>query len=236
MTETEIQPRYGIRTGSASAPAAPAGRPELVAREAAGLGLHHLAAAMEHRITRAWADRPDPLLMQLRSDHPEDLAAAEVIVKAELGGRRSWLLKAQSAHNRYLAPVTARRRAAGLLPKALVLRLSLIALLILPSLLMVVFEAPLAALVLTGAASVIAALVAGQAIHAWLRIPVQPAIRPRWLKEIRTDIVDATLLAILQGRGVDVDPQTALAAGRGWQHIRFVAAALDRIDAGPVDD
>jgi hypothetical protein len=195
--------------------------------------LHHLAAAMEHRITRAWADRPDPLLVQLRSGHPEDLAAAEAIVKAELGSRRSWLLKAQSAHNRYLAPVTARRRAAGRMPKAMVLRLSLIALLILPALLLVVFDAPLAALVLTGAASVIAALVAGQAINAWLRIPVQPAIRRPWLKEIRTDITDAVLLATLQRRGVTVDPRTAQAAGRGWRHIRFVAAALDRIDDGP---
>jgi hypothetical protein len=109
----------------------------------------------------------------------------------------------------------------------------MIGLLILPSLLLVVRDAPLPALVLTGAASVIAVLVTGQAINFQARIPVQPVIGNRWLQEIGQDITDAALLAVLRAGGIEVDAKTAEAGAGGWNDVRFVAAALDRLDAGP---
>jgi hypothetical protein len=225
-------PRYGIRTLVEPVPSGRrAAAPDHIAKEAARLGLHHLAAAIEHRLTRPWAGREDALLVRLRGDHPEALRAAEQIVRRELGSAKSWRMKASAVHRRYLGPAIARRRAAGLAGRAWAVRLALIVLFILPSFLLVVGAAPLPALVLTGAASILAAFGCGRAVTVWLRLPVQPVIRRRWLQEFRRDIVDATLLALLQEKGAQVDQQAAEAAVRGWKHIRFVAAGLDRLDA-----
>jgi hypothetical protein len=62
---------------------------------------------------------------------------------------------------------------------------------------------------------------------------VHPPVRAGWVKELRQDVVDATLLAVLQNKRVAVDRQTAAAAARGWKHLSFVAGQLDRMDQGP---
>lgn len=84
-------------------------------------------------------------------------------------------------------------------------------------------------LIPTASVSAVLAIVGGEAITARLRVPVAPRIRRLWLKELRGDITDATLLAVLAQKGIEVDPRTAEAAGRGWESIRYAAETIDRL-------
>jgi hypothetical protein len=72
-------PRYGSRSEAykpeATAPASGI-RAEETAEAAARLGLDHLAAAIDRRLTSHWSDKEDPLVAGLRKAHPEELSAA----------------------------------------------------------------------------------------------------------------------------------------------------------------
>lgn len=120
-------PRYGARrdadTPQPSTPA-PAQRAEETADAAARLGLDHLAAAIDCRLTSSWADKKDPLVEALRTEHPEALAAARALVKLHLGSQRQWRLKGQTIRDRYLAATTQRRRGSGNAKEILFLRLA----------------------------------------------------------------------------------------------------------------
>jgi hypothetical protein len=59
-------------------------------------------------------------------------------------------------------------------------------------------------------------------VHA--RVPVMPNIRAAWLAEIRNDVVDATLVAILQNNGAGLDALTAAAGLHGWTSIQTAVA------------
>ena len=58
------------------------------------------------------------------------------------------------------------------------------------------------------------------------RVPVMPAIRGAWLNELREDIVNATLVAILQNKGVALEARAAAAGRRGWESIQIAAKAV----------
>ncbi|MEZ2388851.1 hypothetical protein AB6813_04770 [bacterium RCC_150] len=245
MTETQYRladgsPRYGIRRNAAPSRKVSSlpGNAGDIGREAARLSLDHLEAAINHRLSSAWADQEDPLLVEFRNEHPEELKAARALVHEHLGSNRSWLRKAQAVRDRRLTSLARRRKASGHAAAAFVLRLVLIAGLLLPSIILVANGAPLLNLVLTGVISLGAAYGAGHAITEWARVPVMPHIRPGWLKELRSDIVDAALLAIVQEKNVqeknDVDSRTADAAVRGWKHLRFAATTVDILHDGPV--
>jgi hypothetical protein len=228
-------PRYGVRTAEAVPAAAPAlpSDPGLVARAASRLGLHHLAAAADSRVTRRWADKDDPLLAALRAEHPAELAEAKGLVEAELGGRADWLRRARSNHNAFLAPVTGRRRAAGSHAAAMLQRAALaLGLTGTAGFVAVSTQGNLLLLLATGVVVCGLAYVLGSMVTARLRLPVPARLFGRWLEEIRTDITDATLLALLQSRRIEVDDRTARAARRGWEHLQFVAAKVDEIHAG----
>jgi hypothetical protein len=60
-------------------------------------------------------------------------------------------------------------------------------------------------------------------------VPVMPNIRAPWLKELREDVVNATLVAILQNKGTPVDPGTAAAARRGWESMCTASKAADSL-------
>lgn len=53
-----------------------------------------------------------------------------------------------------------------------------------------------------------------------------PNIRGHWLAELREDVVNATLVAILQNKGTAVSPATAAAGRRGWVSIQAAAKAV----------
>ncbi|MGO4187388.1 hypothetical protein [Pseudarthrobacter sp. TAF60_1] len=52
-----------------------------------------------------------------------------------------------------------------------------------------------------------------------------PNIRGHWLNELREDVVNATLVAILRNKG-DLDARTAAAGQRGWASIQAASKAV----------
>lgn len=53
-----------------------------------------------------------------------------------------------------------------------------------------------------------------------------PTIRGPWLSELREDVVNATLVAILQNKGSALSPAIITAGRRGWTSIQDAAAAV----------
>jgi hypothetical protein len=229
-------PRYGVRTQepapAAGMPALPADA-RLVPRAAARLGLHHLAAAVDSRLTRSWADTDDPLLAALRARHRSELAEAEELVQAELGGRAAWLRRAAANHAAFLAPVAGRRKADGR-HGAAALQRALLALVLtgVAGFVAIATDGNVLSLLVAGVLLSGLAYVLGSMVTVRLRLPVPVRLRGAWLQEIRRDITDATLLAVLRANGVDVDERTARATRRGWEHLQAVAAKVDGIPSG----
>jgi hypothetical protein len=220
-------PRYGSRsddhTNSAQTPL----RAEEAAESAARLGLDDMAAAIDRRLNAVWADREDPAVTALRKDHPEELAAAKALVKLHLGTQRQWRLKAQAVRDKHVASVMLRRRASGSAIEILLLRLGLLIALIAPPVYVVATSREdILKLVLTGAGCVVAALIGGHFLTVRARVPVAPNIRSGWLNELRDDVVNATLVAILQNKGNGPDRVTAEAGLRGWRSIQQAAQAV----------
>lgn len=226
-------PRYGARH-DADTPqpttSAPAQQAEETAAAAARLSLDHLAAAIDRRLTSSWADKKDPLVETLRTEHPEALAAARSLVKLHLGSQRQWRLKAQIIRDAYLAATTQRRRVSGSAKEILFLRLGLmLALIAPPAFVVATSRDDIVKLVLTGAVCIAAAFVGGHFITVRSRVPMMPNIRGAWLNELRDDVVNATLVAILQNKGVSLYRRTVTAGRRGWDSITAAAKAVDAL-------
>lgn len=222
-------PRYGHRTVAPSTfPEAPPVKVEETALAAARLGLDDLAAAIDRRLTSSWADKADPVVEALRKDHPAELAAARDLVRLHLGTQRQWRLKAQLVRDRHLADTLLRRREAGNALEILFLRLGLIAALIAPPSYILASnqEEDLVKFIITGAACVAAAFTGGHFLTVRARVPVMPSVRGPWLAELREDIINATLVALLQSKGVSLPPGAAEAGRRGWTSIQVAARAV----------
>lgn len=223
-------PRYGIRAHSdVSVDPARSADPATALREAAQLGSNHLSAAIASRFRQPWADRRDPLVIELRSAQPAAFAEAKALVKDQLGSAKKWRAQADKRFDAYREPVKARRRAAGVVRNATIQRAVLMLALIALPLYLAVTEAPLTTLALVGIAAVGAALLLGRAVSAHERIPDYPPLRLAWLEEIRQDVIDAALLAVLDREGHAVDARARAVCLRGWKHVRNVAEAVDRI-------
>lgn len=228
-------PRYGSRSEAykpeVTAPASGT-RPEETAEAAARLGLDHLAAAIDRRLTSHWSDKEDPLVAGLRKAHPEELAAARALVKLHLGSQRQWRLKAQAVRDKHLAATMHRRRATGSGREILILRLGLMIALIAPPMYVIAASREdILKLVLTGAVCIAAAFIGGHFITVRSRVPVMPNIRGAWLNELRDDVVNATLIAILQNEDVELDDKTAEGGRRGWQSFQAAAQAVDALQS-----
>jgi hypothetical protein len=186
-----------------------------------------MAAAIDRRLASAWADAPDPAVTALRKEHPEELAAARALVKLHLGTQRQWRLKAQAVRDKQLAATVRRRRVSGSAREILVLRLGLMAALITPpAYIVATAQDDIVKLIVTGALCFAVALTGGHFLTVRARVPVMPNIRGPWLNELREDIVNATLVAILQNQGTDLDRSTAAAGRRGWNSIQSAAKAV----------
>jgi hypothetical protein len=222
-------PRYGHRTEAHTADQAetrPGIRVEEAAEAAARLGLDDLAAAIDRRLSSSWADRADPLVTGLRKDHPEELAAARALVKLHLGSQRQWRFKAQAVRDKHLAGTMRRRRASGSAREILALRLGLLVALIGLPAYVVATSTDVVKLVLTGVGCIAAAFLGGYFLTVRARVPVMPVIRGAWLNELRDDIVNATLVAILQNKGVALEDRAAAACRRGWESIQVASKAV----------
>jgi hypothetical protein len=220
-------PRYGHRTdqNTCQPAATTALKVEEAAEGAARLGLDEMAAAIDRRLTSAWAETPDKSVAILREQNPEELAAARALVKVHLGNQRQWRMKAQAVRDKQLAGVTARRKASGSAREVLALRLGLIIALIAPPAYIVATSQDVLKLVIVGATCLATALVGGHFLTIRARVPVMPNIRGPWLAELREDVVNATLVAILQNKGIAMSPATAAAGRRGWVSIQEAAVA-----------
>jgi hypothetical protein len=228
---TDGSPRYGIRTleGAGSATAVrTAASPEAIARQAAGFSRTTLAAAALNRLTKDWADQEDPLVTALRQEYVWEARQAKSMVRQALGSNQDWLNASARVFHRSLKPVHDRRRAAGRTRAAWIQRAVLFLVLLAPPLLLVITEAPIAWLLAAGIVSAVLAKAGGDHITARLGIPVAPPVPALRLKELRRDIEDAVLLAILQGKGTDIGAETAAAAGRGWDNLA-AAGSADRL-------
>lgn len=222
-------PRYGHRTESNEGQPAPAAsaRVEEAVEGAARLGLDEMAAAIDKRLSSSWADAPDTAVATLREQNPEELAAARALVKLHLGTQRQWRMKAQAVRDKQLGGLMARRKASGTAREVLALRLGLIVALIAPPAYIVATnQTDVLKLVIVGAICLVAALVGGHFLTIRARVPVMPNIRGPWLAELREDVVNATLVAILQNKGITVSPATAAAGRRGWVSIQEAATAV----------
>ncbi|ELT43547.1 hypothetical protein [Arthrobacter nitrophenolicus] len=225
-------PRYGRRTGPGQnqQPTAVAPRVEEAAIGAAQLGLDTLAAAIDRRLSSSWADAQDPALMALRNENPEELAAARALVKLHLGSQREWRFKAQAIRDKRLAGMMARRKASGRALEVLALRLGLMAALFAPpAFVLATDQDNLLKLLVVGVICVVAALMGGHFLTVRARVPVMPVIRGPWLNELREDIINATLVAVLQNKGMHMDPETAAAGRRGWESIQAAEEATSRL-------
>lgn len=226
-------PRYGSRSDThtaAAVPGAAEARVEEASEGAARLGLDHLAAAIDRRLTSSWADMANPLVTTLREAHPGELEAARTIVKKHLGSQRQWRLKAQKVRDKHLSATMRRRRVAGSAREILALRLVLLGSLIsLPAYVVATDRENLLKLVLVGIACIAVAMSGGHFITVHARVPVMPNIRSAWLYELREDIVNATLVTILQNQGVEPESRTAEAARRGWKSIQTAAKAVESL-------
>ncbi|MBG0738982.1 hypothetical protein IV500_06035 [Paeniglutamicibacter antarcticus] len=186
-----------------------------------------MAAAIDRRLVSSWADNPNELVEGLRDAYPEELVAARTLVKAHLGSQRQWRLKAQSVRDRQLAGLMDRRRTSGSTRGILALRFVLMAALIaLPVSIAATDRENLLKLVLAGVACFILAVVGGHIITVQARVPVMPAIRGAWLSELREDVVNATLVAILRSKGILMEARTIAAAERGIESIRSASQAV----------
>ena len=223
-------PRYGSRTDAAPETERPAVkvRVEEPAEGAARLGLDHMAAAIDRRLISSWADKPNPLVTAMRQAHPEELAAAKTIVTKHLGSQRQWRLKAQAVRDEHLSATMRRRRAAGSAREILALRLVLlVSLIALPAYIVATDREDLVKLLLVGVACVAVAMAGGHVITVHARVPVMPNIRSAWLYELRVDVENATLVALLQSKGVELEARTIAAGQRGWNSIQGARAAVD---------
>lgn len=228
--ESIEQPQYGVRTGQTPVPGSGQGAGQII-REAAALDVRHLAAAIDRRLTSEWADGDNPLLSRLQHTHPNAYQAAKKQVSEVLGNNVRWLARARSAYHQRLAPVSARRKTSGKLKGVSRQRMSLLLGLSAPSGFVLSAGLPLETLVVVGAGSLLAAAVLGEALTVKLRLPVPGKVRRGWLDELRADVENAVLLAVVEKQGIDVDAPTARAASRGWLQIRRVAERVDALDS-----
>lgn len=146
-------------------------------------------------------------------DHPEELAAAQVLVKLHLGSQRRWRLRAQAVRDRQLAGLVDCRRKAGSTRAILALRLGLMAALIARRA-YIVFTDPdgYIKLLVTGVRCFVAVLGGGHVLTVLARIPVMPPIRGPWLNEL---------------------PAKTRSTRRWWQSCRIKGVALTRTPFWP---
>ncbi|MCC3292493.1 hypothetical protein [Arthrobacter sp. zg-Y1110] len=240
-------PRYGVRTTGAGQdhavvkPVRPfLGSPAALISEAEAMDAGHLHAAVKLRYSQEWADAPDPVLEAWRKEHPAELKEAEALVGKKLGkGGGSmaltspWYLSALVLESRRNQPVRMRRREtrtgrgtrlANMLFRAAMLG-ALIGMIRSGGDPQVVVSMVLFYLLVSEPLAV--------SSRQSRRLPDTAAVPLTGLDELRGDLVNAVLLGIVLGKGIDVDPVIRAAAERGWRHVRHAADGVDRIRRGP---
>lgn len=239
-------PRYGIRIGDGPyGPPAPEPTPDTAAPEPARGGgaeadailqkalafdTDQIAAAQNRRFQQTWAEQDDELVLAFRAEHA-DLAEIAVRTTSEaLKSNVKWFVRS--------ARPAAKLHEKASRNRSLALRgsVNLVKFLIRSSRLVIVWlmvtgptpEAIAGGLVLLFLLRRFARMNQGR-----LKLPLGARLRWSGFSDLRRDITDAVLLALVVGAGHTVDPDTAAAVGRGWKHLVFVAGKVEEIRRGP---
>lgn len=227
-------PRYGIRTGTAPTHVATVPslvRVERTADAAALLDAAELKLAVQHRFVLDRVNHADAeIISGLRAGHPEELKEAEAIVAKRLGSPSVWMRGAKTA---YTEAVIDEAQMDGTLVNQLVaslksLGLAVVSLVIVVGL--VVTEAPY----LPSLAIIIGMVLAVLHIQRKLSRTIDPRCLPTRIdredaRSLWEDVVNATLVDLLQSKGIPLDQATMRVALRGWNHTRYVASVAQEL-------
>lgn len=232
LTETytlaDGSPRFGVRTAAPEAPEAGAQKPgrdaRTVAWEAERLDAFELEAALQFRYRLGDREATEALIAGLRSSHPEELRAAEEIVRGVLGSPAAWLRNAMTFRRARLSADAERNGGPGRTTLAPV-----VGRLVLGLLPIVAWVAALAAHMNGSIAFVLFVLVSAavgpyqRRLGRKMRGMLPPNIQPEDRNTLWADAVDATLADLLE-RNPGVDPAALTAARRAWRHNVSAAA------------
>lgn len=226
MTDTYMlpdgSPRFGVRTAEPEATAAAPGSstrdPHTVAREADGLDALELETALQFRYRLGSRTADQALIDGLRTAHPEELRAAEEIVKGVLVSPREWWSLAKKDRMEQLTKDWERQGGAG--PKVLAPMVGRLVLSLLPVavwLLALVVHIDDSLAFCTMIAATFAIAPYQRRLERRTRGLLPPKIHPEDLAMLWDDAVNATLADILDqvpGAGA----AALSAARRAWRH------------------
>lgn len=232
-------PRYGIRTtGLSSIPVATV--PSLMrvgqtADAAALLDAAELKLAVQHRFVLDKFNHADAeIISDLRGAHPEELKEAEAIVAERLGSPSVWMRGAKTA---YIESVIEEAKADGTLVRqfaSALMSLGLSVALLVIVIGLAVLDAPSSAFL----AIVVAMSLGARPVQKKLGRTVNPGGVPTRVDRedariLWADIVNATLVSVMQNKGIPVDQATSKAALRGWNHTRYVGTVAQELRTNP---
>jgi hypothetical protein len=238
-------PRYGIRIGDGpyGAPA-PEPTPETAAPEPARGGeaadailqkalafdTDQLAAAQNHRFEQTWAEQDDELVLAFRAEHA-DLAELAVRTTSEaLKSNVKWFVRSAMPAAKVHGNV---RRSRSLALRGSV---NLVKFLFRTSRLLIVWlmvTGPTPEAIAGGLVLFFLLRMFARMNQARLKLPLSARLRWAGFRDLRRDITDAVLLALVVGDGRTVAPDAAAAVGWGWKHLVFVTGKVEEIRLGP---
>lgn len=222
-------PRYGIRTTGleaiAEAPARPQATVAQTADAAAQLDGAELKLAAQHRYILDRFRQDAEVISSLREAHPEELKLAEAAVEARLGSPRTWIFGARKAYidttiddaeksGTMVSQFTAMMTSLGISIGSLVILIGM----------MVNNVPPLPFLGVTLGLWLILIPVRRKLDRTADRSTLPHDVSKDEALAFWDDVVNATFLAVLQNKGVEVDLATSAALTRGWNHTRYVAS------------
>ncbi|TSE14994.1 hypothetical protein B1A87_002730 [Arthrobacter sp. KBS0703] len=232
-------PRYGIRTtGLAQVSVATA--PNLIrvgqtADAAALLDAAELKLAVQHRFVLDKYNHADAeIISGLRADHPEELKEAEATVAKRLDSPAVWMRGAKTA---YTEAVIEEAQMDGTLMRQLAASLMSIGLSV-AMLVIVIGLAATKAPPLISLVIVLGIYLGTRPIQRKLGRTVDPGSLPTRIDRedarfLWDDVVNATLVAVLQSKDIPLDQGTVKAALRGWNHTRYVATVAQELRTNP---
>jgi hypothetical protein len=227
-------PRYGIRTADAPAvPASAASKPlagKLPVEIAAGLHRQHLAMAAALRTVRLRTDDATERVARLRTDHVVEYALAVAAAEEHLGSPRKWRQASlENFSEEVTSPVMKSRSG---MSRFVILGVAILCFTagipVLAIGLPFMGHELLVVLTVLWTYLFLGAKAVGH-LYKKRRYPEKFALNGYLVRDLYEDVVDATLVCLLQDKGVEIDPVTEKMATRGWRDIQAVAAKVDEI-------
>ncbi|QOT19348.1 hypothetical protein [Paenarthrobacter sp. YJN-5] len=227
-------PRYGIRTTGleafAEAPARPLVTVAQTADAAAQLDGAELKLAAEHRYVLDLFKEDAEVISSLREAHAEELKLAEAAVEARLASPWTWM---SAAKRSYIESTIDDAEKAGTMVSQLAsllmsMGISVGSLVIMIG--MVILQVPpLPYLGVCLVMLLVLVPIRRKLDRATDRTTLPHDVSKDEAQVFWDDVVNATLLAVLQNKGVEVDLATAASLTRGWNHTRYVSTVAQEL-------